>query len=109
LPAFRVPAPSNSAQHAAAVTAATAARKPPPAPQAPPQHTRELTRDDISPQEPESQPVSGQFAGVDLDEFYWARQRAKRALLFWVIAVVTLTGLVAAGAWTVGSNIGALL
>jgi serine/threonine-protein kinase len=108
LPAFRVPAPSNSAQHAAAVTAATAARKPP---QAPPQHTRELTRDDISPTspDPEYQPVSGQFAGVDLNEFYWARQRAKRALLIWVIAIATLTGLVAAGAWTVGSNIGALL
>ncbi|WP_099042424.1 protein kinase domain-containing protein [Mycobacterium neglectum] len=109
LPAFRVPAPSNSAQHAAAVTAATAARKPPPASRVSPQHTRELTRDDIAPQEPEYQPASGQFAGVDLDEFYWARQRAKRVLLFWVIAVVTLTGLVAAGAWTVGSNIGALL
>jgi serine/threonine protein kinase, bacterial len=108
LPAFRVPAPSNSAQHAAAVTAATAARKPP---QAPPQHTRELTRHDISPisPDPEYQPASGQFAGVDLDEFYCARQRAKRALLIWVIAIVTLTGLVAAGAWTVGSNIGALL
>lgn len=109
LPAFRVPAPSNSAQHAAALTAATAVRKPPPAQRVPPQHTRELTRDDIAPQEPEYQPVSGQFAGVDLDEFYWARQRAKRVLLFWVIAIVTLTGLVAAGAWTVGSNIGALL
>ncbi|WP_006240874.1 protein kinase domain-containing protein [Mycolicibacterium tusciae] len=112
LPAFRVPAPSNSSQQAAALTAATAARKPPPASHVPPQHTREFTRDDISPisqQEPEYQPVSGQFAGVDLDEFYWARQRAKRVLLFWVITVVTLTGLVAAGAWTVGSNIGALL
>jgi serine/threonine protein kinase, bacterial len=112
LPAFRVPAPSSSAQHAAAATAATAARKLPPAPHVRKQHTRELTRDDISPispQEPEYQPVSGQFAGVDLDEFFLARQRAKRALLFWVIAVATLTGLVAAGAWTVGSNIGALL
>ena len=29
--------------------------------------------------------------------------------MFWVIAVITLTGLVAAGAWTVGGNIGALL
>ena len=109
LPAFRVPAPSNSAQHAAAATAATAARKPPSTPQVAPQHTRELTRDDISPHEPEYQPVSGQFAGVDLDEFFWARQRAKRVLLFWLITVVTLTGLVAAGAWTVGSNIAALL
>lgn len=96
LPAFRVPAPSNSAQHAAAR-------------QAPPQHTRELTRDGIPPQQPENEPVSGQFAGVDLDEFYWARQRAKRVLMFWVLAVITLTGLVAAGAWTLGSNIGALL
>ena len=110
LPAFRVPAPSNSAQHAAAATVVTAARKPPrPAPQAPPQHTRELTLGNIEPQEPEYQPVSRQFAGVDLDEFYWARQRSKRALLFWVIAVLTLTGLVAAGAWTIGSNIGTLL
>ncbi|MFI5511640.1 protein kinase [Mycobacterium sp. NPDC051804] len=109
LPAFRVPAPSNSAQHTAAATVVTAARKPRPASQVPPQHTRELTLGSIGPQEPEYQPVSGQFAGVDLDEFYWARQRAKRVLLFWMIAVVTLTGLVAAGAWTIGSNIGALL
>lgn len=112
LPAFRVPAPNTSAQHAAAqhataATVVTPARKP--RPQAPPQHTRELTLGNIDPQEPEYQPVSGQFAGVDLDEFYWARQRAKRVLLFWVIAVITLTGLVAAGAWTIGSNIGALL
>jgi serine/threonine-protein kinase len=104
LPPFRVPAPSNSAQHAAATTVVTAG-KPRPAPQ----HTRELTLGKIPPQEPEYQPVSGQFAGVDLDEFYWARQRSKRVLLFWVIAVITLTGLVAAGSWTVGSNIGALL
>jgi serine/threonine-protein kinase len=106
LPAFRVPAPRNSAQHAAALTAV---QKPPPVPHAPLQHTREFTRADIAPVEPEYQPVSGQFAGVDLDEFYWARQRAKRVLTFWVLAVITMTGLVAAGAWTVGSNIGALL
>ncbi|BBX02111.1 serine/threonine protein kinase [Mycolicibacterium moriokaense] len=109
LPAFRVPAPSNSAQHAAALTAATAARKPVPDRQVPPQHTRELTRDGIPPQEPEYEPVSRQFAGVDLEEFYWARQRSKRVLTFWVIAVITLTGLVAAGAWTLGGNISALL
>jgi serine/threonine-protein kinase len=46
---------------------------------------------------------------VDLDEYYWARQRAKRALMFWVVAVLTLAGLLAAGAWTIGGNIGALL
>ena len=82
-------------------------------PQPPRQHTRELTRDDWQPdtphQEPEYQGVSGQFAGIDMDEFYWARQRAKRVLLFWVVAVLTLTGLIAAAAWTLGSNIGDLI
>ena len=29
--------------------------------------------------------------------------------MFWVVAVLTLTGLVAAGAWTLGGNLGALL
>jgi len=75
----------------------------------PHQHTRELTRDDWQPQEPKYEPVSGQFAGIDLDEFYCARQRAKRALLFWVVAVLTLTGLIAAAAWTLGGNIGTLI
>jgi serine/threonine protein kinase, bacterial len=124
LPAFRVPAPRNSAQHLSAAlhhsqsqaqhatteTTETTARTPvaPPAP-APRQRTRELTRDDWQPQEPEYAPASGQFAGIDLDEFYWARKRAKRALLFWVVAVLTLTGLVAAAAWTLGGNIGNLI
>jgi serine/threonine protein kinase, bacterial len=129
LPDFRVPAPRNSAQHLSAAlhrsqvsqqltTTDTTARPPithPRAahPQVPRQHTRELTRDDWQPyapdQEPEHQGVSGQFAGIDLDEFSWARQRAKRALLFWVVAVLTLTGLIAAAAWTIGSNIGGLI
>jgi serine/threonine protein kinase, bacterial len=120
LPPFRVPTPRNSAQHASAAlyhsqsrvqhaTTETTAR--PPAVPAPAsrQHTRELTRDDWQPQEPEYEPVSGQFAGIELDEFYWARQRAKRALLFWVVAVLTLTGLIAAAAWTLGGNIGTLI
>jgi serine/threonine protein kinase, bacterial len=118
---FRVPAPGNSAQHVSAALyhsrvddqqATTDSTVRPPV-QAPRQHTRELTRDDWQPygpgDEPEYHGVSGQFAGIDIDEFYWARQRAKRALLFWVMAVLTLTGLIAAGAWTVGSNIGALI
>jgi serine/threonine-protein kinase len=29
--------------------------------------------------------------------------------LFWVIAVLTLAGVIAAAAWTVGSNIGTLI
>jgi serine/threonine-protein kinase len=117
LPSFRVPAPRNSAQHLSAAlyhsqsqdqhaTTETTARPPVLAPRQP---TRELTRDDWQPQEPDYLPVSGQFAGVDLDEFYWARQRAKRTLLFWVIAVLTLTGLIAAAAWTLGGNIGNLI
>ena len=48
--------------------------------------------------------VQDNSPGSRLDEFYWARQRAKRALLFWVVAVLTLTGLIAAAAWTLGSN-----
>jgi serine/threonine-protein kinase len=121
LPPFRVPAPRNSAQHLSAAlhhsqiqTQQKATITSTPRPQAPPvlaprQHTRELTRDDWQPQEPEYQAVSVQFAGIDLDEFYWARQRSKRALVFWVVAVMTLTGLIAAAAWTLGGNIGTLI
>ncbi|HTI78010.1 MAG TPA: protein kinase [Mycobacterium sp.] len=121
LPPFRVPAPRNSAQHLSAALhhshmqageapTVTTARPQSPAPLMPPrQHTRELTRDDWQPVESEYQPVSGQFAGIDLDEFYWARQRARRALLFWVLTVLTLTGLIAAAAWTLGGNIGTLI
>jgi serine/threonine-protein kinase len=71
--------------------------------------TRQFTRDDVPPVEPEYQPAAAQFAGIDLDDFYWARRRAKRALAFWVIAVLTLTGLVVAAAWTLGNNIGGLM
>jgi serine/threonine-protein kinase len=125
LPDFRVPAPRNSAQHLSAAlhrsqvrrqpTTDTTARPPAPVAQAPRQHTRELTRDGWQPYTPdepdddyEYQGASGQFAGIDINEFQWARQRAKRVLLFWVVAVLTLTGLIAAAAWTVGSNISSL-
>jgi serine/threonine-protein kinase len=110
LPDFRVPAPRNSAQHQSAVLhRSRVSQQHAPVAKAPPQHTRELTREDLQPiphdDDHHYEGVSGQFAGIDLDDFYWARQRAKRALLFWVVAVLTLTGLVAAAAWTVGSNI----
>jgi len=125
LPQFQVPAPRNSAQHLSAAlhhshmqaqqaTTDSPVRAPAvPAP-APRQHTRELTRDDwpqpsIDDDDDEYHSVSGHFAGIEMSEFYWARQRAKRALLFWVIAVLTLAGLVAAAAWTVGSNLGGLI
>ncbi|KUI03089.1 protein kinase [Mycobacterium sp. IS-3022] len=103
LPPFRVPAPRNSAQHASAALQTAAARTAnSPAPR---QQTRTLPRDDWPVPEPELQPAVGQFAGIDLDEFYWARQRARRTLLFWVVAVLTLTALIAAAAWTAGSNL----
>ncbi|OBI79466.1 protein kinase [Mycobacterium sp. E740] len=101
LPPFRVPAPRESAQHAS-LYMRTAAADPAPAPRQP---TRTLPRDELPPDEPEYRPAPGQFAGIDLDEFYWARQRARRALLFWFVAVLTLTALVAAAAWTAGSNL----
>jgi serine/threonine-protein kinase len=121
LPSFRVPAPRNSAQHQSAAryhsrmqeqpTPASAPR--PPVAAAPPQHTREFTRDDWQPQpagpQLEYAYAPRQFAGIEMNEFYWARQRAKRALFFWVIAVLVLTGLAAAAAWTVGTNLPGLL
>jgi serine/threonine-protein kinase len=121
LPSFRVPAPRNSAQHQSAAryhsrmqeqpTPASAPR--PPVAAAPPQHTREFTRDDWQPQpagpQLEYAYAPRQFAGIEMNEFYWARQRAKRALFFWVITVLVLTGLAAAAAWTVGTNLPGLL
>jgi serine/threonine-protein kinase len=119
LPAFRVPAPRNSAQHLAATRVhsrqdAPAEMPAPPTPQpAPPrQLTRELTRDqDWAPvgDYPEYSSAATKFAGIEMSEFYWAQQRAKRALVFWVIAVLTFTGLVAAAAWTLGSHVAALI
>ncbi len=129
LPAFRVPAPQQSAQHLAAtrvhdlgepedprVEAATVVTAAPPAAPAPRLPTREITRDPhdwapipADPDAAENSFSAGQFAGIEMGEFYWARQRARRALVFWVIAIITLTGLVAAAAWTVGTNVGALL
>ncbi|MBU9765551.1 serine/threonine protein kinase [Mycobacterium sp. TNTM28] len=130
LPAFRVPAPQLSAQHLAATRvheldgseapgpgSTTVVPAPPPAPPtgppAPRQPTREITRDqhDWAPIPAGADEYSygaRQFAGIEMSEFYWARQRAQRALAFWVIAVLTLTGLVAAAAWTLGSNVAAL-
>jgi serine/threonine-protein kinase len=126
LPDFRVPAPRDSAQHLSAAhyrshvgqlaaTDTTDRPSAPPAP-APRQHTRELTRGpgDWQPHDPqdpvdEYHDVTGQFAGIEMSEFYWARQRGKRVVLFWVLAVLVLTGAVAAGAWTVGANLPGLL
>ena len=117
LPDFRVPAPRNSAQHLSAELHRSRADRQVAAtditsPVAPRQHTRELTRgpDDWQQDETEAEfyGVTGQFAGIEMTEFYWARQRAKRVLLFWVIAVLVLTGALATFAWTLGSNLSGL-
>ena len=50
-------------------------------------------------------PRQAQFAGIDIDELEWARQRGRRVTLFWLVGILTLTALVAAGAWTLGSNL----
>src|SRR5262249_28053577 len=107
---------SDGARVEAATVVTAAPTSPPVAPPtapAPRQPTREITRDQHDwapvPSDPAEHSFgAGQFAGIELSEFSWARQRAKRVLAFWVIAVLTLTGLVAAAAWTLGSNVGAL-
>ena len=133
LPQFRVPAPQNSAQHAAATVAhrrpteQAAPRSPEPRLAGAPsvrQHTRQFTppplhrgpdrRDAadpaVLPQDfSEYDYGARQFAGIDVEDFAWARQRARRAMVFWVLAVLILTGLVAAGAWALGSNLDGLI
>jgi serine/threonine protein kinase, bacterial len=106
LPDFRVPAPRNSAQHASA-----ALYRPVGAPPALPQRhpTRQMPRSPQDWDSTETSNASRQFAGIELSEFYWARQRAKRMVWFWVAAVLIVTGIVAAAAWTLGSNINGLI
>ena len=53
--------------------------------------------------------VTGEFAGIELAEFVWARQRARRMMVFWFAVVLIVTGAVAAAAWTIGSNLSALI
>ncbi|BBY67612.1 protein kinase domain-containing protein [Mycolicibacterium helvum] len=121
LPKFRVPAPKNSAQH----TAATAFhsrptddyRAAPAPPLAPPQAgknpTRQLIRDpqdwQATATEDESPESPSQFAGIEIGEFIWERQRARRSLVFWMLVVLLLTGGVAAAGWTLGTNLQALI
>ena len=114
LPAFRVPAPRNSAQHTSAALYRSRLPQQPATTEnlAPRRNTRVLDRDDwpaVPDDDPEYRGMSGRFAGIDMSEFHWARQRARRALLFWVIAVLTLTGLIAVGAWTLGANLDGLM
>ena len=130
LPYFHVPAPRNSAQHRSAALhhsrmsqRPATAQQPRPPVAAPVRHpTRQLTRgpgDRVEPARPadpdsrldedEYQPVSGEFAGIAMSEFVWARQHARRMVLVWVAVVLALTGLVATVAWTLGSNLSGLV
>jgi serine/threonine-protein kinase len=125
LPEFRVPAPRNSAQHRSAAVYRsqidldrTTDQHQPSAGQAPVHHpTRQLTRGPQDwPAEPhvddaddEYQELSGQFAGIQMIEFALARQHARRMVLIWVAVVLSVTGMVAAVAWTIGSNLSGLL
>lgn len=118
LPGFRVPAPRNSAEHrsAAALTGRPEPGDPQPAGgnRPPGLHTtRQLTLGpqdwaDIDPGEPDG-PASQRFAGIDISEFLWQRQRTRRRILIGLAIVLALTGLVGAGAWTLGSNLQGLL
>ena len=58
---------------------------------------------------PEKPRAPGRFAGIELAAFQEDRRRRKWRVWFWVAAVLIVTGLVAAAAWTLGTNINALL
>ena len=119
LPKFRVPAPKNSAQHAAATAHHSRLAEAPTTAQRQPvkNPTRQLVREpeDWQPaaqglvDDDEYDQAPRQFAGIDINDFVWARQRARRAVAFWVLAVLILTGLVAAGAWMLGTNLQGLI
>jgi serine/threonine protein kinase len=119
LPKFRVPAPKNSAQHAAATAHHSRLAEAPTTDHRQPvkNPTRQLVREpedwQPAPQavvdDDEYDQAPRQFAGIDINDFAWARQRARRAVVFWVLAVLILTGLVAAGAWTLGTNLQSLI
>jgi serine/threonine protein kinase, bacterial len=135
LPGFRVPAPRNSALHRSTALHRSQLLEqrtaPPPQPSQrvdPPVRnpTRQLTRgagdwdephrpadpefeDEFELDDGDYEPVSGEFAGIAMSEFMWARQHARRMVLIWVALVVAITGAVATAAWTVGSNLSGLL
>lgn len=44
-----------------------------------------------------------------MDELAWARQRARRRTVIWLLVVILLTVGVAAGAWQLGTHIDGLI
>ena len=63
---------------------------------------------DIS-DESETSSSASHFAGISMDELAWARQRARRRTVIWLLVVVLLAVGVAAGAWQLGTNIDGLI
>lgn len=117
LPEFRVPAPRNSAQHSAAPVPRAPER---PAPtqhqtaqhQTPQHQTLHMTRgpaDWAEDTDTQYDLVTGQFGGVELSRFMLERQHARRMVIIWLAVLFAVTTLVAALAWTLGNNVGALL
>lgn len=104
LPEFRVPAPRNSAQHRSEAVRRSRTGQPTEQVRHP---TRQLPRDWSD--EPEYSETPRQFAGIEISEFIWARQHAQRMVLIWIAVVLAITGMVAAAAWTIGSNLAGLL
>ncbi len=130
LPDFRVPAPRNSAQHRSAALHHSrmsqhpaTAQQPRPPERAPVRHpTRQLTRgpgdwsEPERPVQPDSEPDDTNTSRSQanspvstMSEFAWDRQHGRRMVLIWVAVVLAITGLVAAAAWTIGSNLSGLL
>ncbi len=111
LPSFRVPTPTESAQHRSA--ALTDQHAPPQHP-APVRHpTRQLSRvlsdDSQAPIDDQYPATTRYFGGIEMSEFVWARQHAQRMVVIWLAIVLAVTGLIAAVAWTLGSNLSGLL
>lgn len=109
LPAFRVPAPQSAAQQLDAPTRHDLAQ-PTCAPG--PNPTLHMHRaPDVLEHDADTgyQFVTGQFGGVQLSRLIVERQQARRMMLIWLAAVFAVTTLVAAVAWTLGNNIGALM
>jgi serine/threonine protein kinase, bacterial len=124
LPDFRVPSPRNSALHRSATMHGrdidrhrTTEQRQSPTGRAPVHHpTRQLTRDpqhrpakSIALHDDQYHQISGQFAGIEMIDFALERQRARRMVPIWIAIVLSITGMVAAAAWTVGSNVSGLL
>lgn len=112
LPAFRVPAPRNSAQHDSAARHHSQIDQMQTTEAHPRNPTRALTRgpdDWMEPGHAEKRSAAEHFAGIELAQFDWARQRARRMTLVWVLVVLIVTGGVAAAAWTLGSNLTTLI